>query len=68
MGGGYYSDEFECVGGKLYLQVGHMIWKDSSNLELDTDATMHGYITVTPLTNERTNLSVYETLKKINNV
>ncbi len=68
MGGGYYSDEFECVGGKLYLQVGHMIWKDSSNLELDTDATMHGYITVTPLTNERTNVNVYETLKKINNV
>lgn len=62
-GDGYYSDDFECVEGKLYLQVGKMIWNDTNNFDLDTDAVMHGYISITPLSSERTNLSVYEKLK-----
>ena len=65
-GDGYYSDDFDCVGDKLYLQVGKMIWCDTNNLNLDTDAVMHGYISITPLSNERTSVSVYEQLKAIN--
>lgn len=65
-GGGYYSDEFECVGDKMYLQVGRMIWNDKNDMELDTDAVMHGYISITPLSNERTHLAVWNELKKLN--
>ena len=65
-GGGYYSDEFDCVGDCLYLQVGKMIWDDKNDLNLDTDAVMHGYISITPLSCERTQLSVWEDLRKLN--
>ncbi|MBR4419468.1 MAG: 5'/3'-nucleotidase SurE [Clostridia bacterium] len=64
--GGYYSDEFDCVGDCLYLQVGKMIWDDKNDLNLDTDAVMHGYISITPLSCERTQLSVWESLKDLN--
>ena len=65
-GDGYYSDDFECVEGKLFVQVGKMIWNDTNNLNLDTDAVMHGYISITPLSSERTKLTVYENLKILN--
>ena len=32
---------------------------------LDTDATMHGYITVTPLQLDRTNRAVFEKLQAV---
>ncbi len=67
-GAGYYSDDFDMVGDKMYLQVGRMIWNDTNNMELDTDAAMHGYISVTPLSNERTRLEVFDLLKKLNDV
>ena len=67
-GAGYYSDDFDMVGDKMYLQVGRMIWNDTNNMELDTDAAMHVYISVTPLSSERTRLEVFETLKKMNDV
>ncbi len=65
-GDGYYSDDFECVGGKTFLQVGKMIWNDTNNLNLDTDAVMHGYISITPLSSERTRLAVFDKLKSLN--
>ncbi len=67
-GAGYYSDDFDMVGDKMYLQVGRMIWNDTNNMELDTDAAMHGYISVTPLSSERTRLEVFDLLKKLNDV
>ena len=65
-GDGYYSDDFEMVGEKMYRQVGKMIWNDANNFELDTDAAMHGYISITPLSSERTRLEVFNNLKKLN--
>ncbi len=67
-GAGYYSDDFDMVGDKLYLQVGRMIWNDTNNMELDTDAAMHGYISITPLSSEKTRLEVFDLLKKLNDV
>ena len=61
-GGPYYSDKFPAIGNDLYRPTGYAIWKDSSDDTLDTDATLHGYITVTPLTIDKTNLEVYRKL------
>lgn len=65
-GGGYYADEFEEVEKDIFMQVGRMIWNDKQDFNLDTDAVMHGYISITPLSSERTEVSVYEKLKLLN--
>ena len=62
-GGPYYTDDFPAIGNELYQPKGRPVWEDSGNDDLDTDATMHGYITVTPLTIDRTNRAVFEALR-----
>ena len=64
-GGPYYSDDFPCVGDNLYRPMGKPVWEDSGDDTLDTDATLHGYITVTPLTLDRTNRAVFERLQTV---
>ena len=64
-GGPYYSDLFPYIGDNLYKPQGYPVWKDSGNETLDTDATFHGYITITPMTIDKTNHEVYETLKNL---
>ena len=61
-GGPYYSDDFAAEENSMYRPCGKPIWEDSNDDNLDTDATLHGYISVTPLTIDRTNLSVYHKL------
>lgn len=61
-GGPYYSDDFPHIGDDLYRPTGYPIWEDQSDDTLDTDATLHGYITVTPLTVDKTNWEVYRKL------
>ena len=65
-GGPYYSDDFPFIGNDLYRPSGKPIWEDSGNDSLDTDATLHGYITVTPLTIDRTNHAVFQALSELN--
>ena len=66
-GGPYYTDDFPPIGNDLYMPTGKVIWKDSGDDTLDTDATLRGkYITITPLTVDRTNYAVYEKLSKLN--
>lgn len=62
-GGHYYSDDFVCVGEDLYQASGKCVYRDSHDDTLDTDAVMHGYISVMPLTIDRTNLELYEQLQ-----
>lgn len=64
-GGPYYSDDFPHVGGDLYRPTGKPIWADSGDDTLDTDATLHGYITITPLTLDRTNQAVLKQLREV---
>ena len=64
-GGPYYSDKFPCIGNNLYRPTGYCVWEDRNDETLDTDATFHGYITVTPLTIDKTNRAVYEQLKDL---
>ncbi len=61
-GGPYYSDDFLDVGNNMYRPMGKPIWEDSHDDTLDTDATVHGYITVTPLQLDRTNREVFNKL------
>lgn len=61
-GGPYYSDDFPCIGNDLYRPTGKPIWEDRNDDTLDTDATMHGYITITPLTVDKTNYEAYHKL------
>ena len=64
-GGPYYSDDFPFIGNDLYKPMGKPIWADSGNDELDTDATLHGYTTITPLTIDRTNWDVFRVLNQL---
>ena len=65
-GGPYYSDEFHPIGDNLYRPHGHSIYQDHHDYGIDTDATLHGYISITPLTLERTNLAVFKDLSSLN--
>lgn len=61
-GGPYFSDDFPFIGNDLYRPTGKPIWEDSSDDTLDTDATLHGYISIMPLTINRTDWAVYNQL------
>lgn len=63
-GGPYFSDDFEPIGNDQWKPNGLPVWEDSQNDCLDTDATMHGYISISPLTIDRTNWDVYRKLTK----
>ena len=61
-GGPYYSDDFEALGNDMYKPRGRCVYINRNDLTLDTDATRSGYITVTPLTLDRTHLALFHTL------
>ena len=63
-GGPYYSDDFAPEENDMYRPCGKPVWVDRTDYTLDTDATLNGYITVTPLTINRTDLRVFEMLTK----
>ena len=62
-GGPYYRDHFTDLGDGTYIQQGYCVYDGSRDLRFDTDAVMNGYISVTPLTTERTDLAAYEIIK-----
>jgi broad specificity polyphosphatase/5'/3'-nucleotidase SurE len=43
-----------------------MVWEDAKNFDLDCDAVMHGYISITPMTVQRTDMAMYGELAKLN--
>ena len=65
-GGPYYTDEFLPIGDDLYRPHGFSIWEDRGDDTLDTDATFHGYISISPLTTNKTCLAAYEELSVLN--
>lgn len=64
-GGHYYSDDFLPVGNDCYQASGKCVYRDSHDDTLDSDAVTHGYISVMPLTIDRTNLDIYEQLQAL---
>ena len=65
-GGPYYSDDFLPIGNDLYQPPGKPVWEDQQDFTLDTDAALHGYISISPLTICRTDLGMFEKLKELN--
>ena len=61
-GGQYYSDDFLPVGDDLYRPTGKPVWVDRGDDTLDTDATLHGYISITPMTPDKTHRGAFEEL------
>lgn len=62
MGGPYYSDEFIAADEHTFHQEGYMVYEFGSDFTVDTDATMNGYTTITPLSVKRDNPDVAELL------
>lgn len=65
-GGMYYSDAYtiEC---DMFMPCGIDVFRASGKMELDTDATLVGhYISVSPLTLDRTNSAVFQSLQALN--
>ena len=61
-GGIYFYDEFHYIGNNMYEQRGGLVETDSFDLTLDTDAIRHNYLSITPLTHERTAIDVFHKL------
>lgn len=61
-GGPYYSDCFLPQGDDLYMPSGFSIYSDLGRAHLDTDAALHGTISITPLTIDRTDTRVFDEL------
>jgi len=66
MGGPYFSDEFIHRGDGIYAPKGICVYEDRPGWEHDTDAAVHNYISISPLTLERTQLDVYNALCTLN--
>ena len=64
-GGPFYSDAFEYRGYDMYMQVGAPIEYDRCDLTIDMDAVRAGYISVSPMTWQKTNWKVYEAIKDL---
>lgn len=64
-GGIYFTDEFVRGEGDLYLQEGHMVDSKHEPLCYDTAAICNGYLSITPLTAEKTYLPLFEELQNL---
>lgn len=65
MGSRYFADDFLPQGNDMFLPSGKSVWQDSGDLTLDTNAALTGYISVLPLTLDRTCTEVFEELSGI---
>jgi len=48
------------------MPTGICLHKDENDLTKDTDAVLHGYLSVTPLTTVKTDPTAYDLLKELN--
>ena len=58
-----YTDEFVCVEGDNWKQVGVFVPdKDMTDMTLDAVAALNGKISITPMQSSRTNIEVFKSL------
>ena len=62
IGTGYDMGSIELVGPNQYYLDKLTLWVDREDNTLDTDASRHGYISISPLTTTKTNLAIYQQL------
>lgn len=65
-GGPFYSDDFEDIGNNLFMPKGKCVYEHRDDMTLDTDAVLHGYISISPMTLERTCMDVFKALEYLN--
>lgn len=65
-GGPYFAEGFQAMGNDMYYPVGKPIQPDSTDMNLDTVAYKNGFISVSPMTTDRTNKDVFHTLVQLN--
>lgn len=65
-GGIYYSDDFLLDENGMCHPMGKCVYEDRNDLNLDTDAVMHGFISINPLTANMTDMEVFKKLKPLN--
>ena len=58
-GGAYFTDEFIKVDEHHFDQRGYCVYQFGQDITLDTDATMNGYISITPLSTKRDDEKAY---------
>ena len=63
-GGIYFHDEFKYLGNDMWEQTGYIIQENEGDPECDTDAVRDGFISITPILSGRTNMPVFEEIKK----
>jgi len=61
-GGPYFSDDFLPEENDMYHPRGKDVWQDRQDDTLDTDATLHGHLTITPLTVNKTDMELFRRL------
>lgn len=61
-----YVDDFVCVGEDLYEPRLRCVYADTKDLDIDTDCVMNGYISITPLHRDNTDMDVYLKMKELN--
>lgn len=64
-GGAFYTDSFEPIGNDMYQPTGRCVYEDTGDDSIDTNAVMHGHISVTPLALNRTEMTVFEKLNSL---
>ena len=64
-GGAFFHDTFEHRHGDMYAQSGECLFGDSDDLSIDIHAVREGYVSISPLTEARTDWSAYEKLKNL---
>ncbi len=57
-----YSDEWVDMGNGKFQQVGQFIFENTKNLDLDTDCVMNGYVSITPMQTDRSNMPLFKKL------
>lgn len=65
-GGLYYVEDFQAMENDMYIPIGKPTQPDSSDLTLDTVAHRQKYISISPMTTDRTNQTVFHALEKLN--
>ena len=65
MGERHFVDEFLPQGNDMYFSTYKEIPLDSDDNSIDVNAILSGYISVTPLTVNRTNMGIFEELKSL---
>lgn len=68
-GGPYYSDEFRRAENEpegMVMAHGFSAYVEDHDYEIDTNAALHGYLSVSPITIVRTDVRMFDELKKLN--